>query len=222
MPTTIQQTITAYQFNELSDKAKDKVREMFYQEIDLSDVQDAFREEMQALGIYVEDIQYSIARGQGDGASWTGNVNIIPFLERLAPDNPMFTKGSMLVELIRDRWVSHVVSVSRNAFFYNHSGTMRIDNIEHFKDQDHDTHPAVRIRIGILQGASVHELFESIGGEDFLEEVGTAILKEAQAHANDLYKRLLADYEWYIGDEHIAECAEINEWLFDENGKLVN
>jgi hypothetical protein len=212
-------TETTYKFADLSDKSKDKVREWFSADVDLEYALDDFKEDMLALDITVEDIQYRGFYSQGDGASWTGSVAIIPFLERLAPDHPLFTKGVVLVELIREGWVDDKASISRASYFYNHSGTMGMDNIGYYIKNADD--PAT-IKGGILQGASVVELFESIGGEYFLEEVGTAILEDAKAHADKLYKDLESAYEWMLSDEHIAECAEFNEWLFDENGKLVD
>lgn len=217
MPTQIQQTITAYQFNELSDKAKDKVRDWFNTDVDLEYVLDNFKTDMRALDIHVEDIQYRLSYSQGDGASWTGTMAIIPFLERLAPDHPLFTKGVVLVELIREGWVDDKASISRASYFYNHSGTMGMDTIEDAVINSGDA----TMKGGILQGANVFELFESIGGEQMLEEVQEAILEEAKSHADDLYKRLQEAYEWEISDEHIAECAEINEWLFDEEGNIL-
>ena len=58
MPTQIQKTITAYQFNELSDKAKDKVRDWFSQDVDLDYGVDDFKTQMKALDILVDDVQY--------------------------------------------------------------------------------------------------------------------------------------------------------------------
>ena len=220
MPTQIQKTITAYQFNELSDKAKDKVRDWFSQNVDLDYVVDDFKTQMKALDILVDDVQYRGFNSQGDGASWTGTVDIIPFLERLAPDHTLFTKGVVLVELIREGWVAEFATVNRASYFYNHSGTMGMDNIGYYLEAEEEADR--KIKGGILQGANVRELFGSLGGEYFLEEVGTAILEDAKAQADKLYKDLESAYEWEISDEHIAECAEINEWLFDENGKIIN
>ena len=152
MPTTIQQTITAYQFNELSDQAKDKVREWFIADgtDHIEYVLDDFKKQMLALDIHVQDIQYSVAYRQGDGASWTGSIHLIPFLERLKPDHPLFTRGVVLAELTRDGWVAENAQVSRNGFWYNHSGTMSLDGLglSSFDESDKISH-------GIMQGASV-------------------------------------------------------------------
>ena len=218
MPTTIQQTITAYQFNELSDKAKDKVRDWFSQDVDLEYVIDDFKEDMKALDIHVEDIQYRLAYSQGDGASWTGSMELIPFLERLKPEHPLFTRGVVLAELTRDGWVAEKAQVSRNGFWYNHSGTMSLDGLGVSSFEGSDT-----ISHGIMQGASVSELFDvALGDSGSWDDVHEALLEEAKSHADGLYKKLLEAYEWEISDEHIAECAEINEWLFDENGVFIN
>lgn len=211
------ETKTEYKFDELSDKAKDKVRDWFNQDIDLSYVIDDFKERGNALGYRIDDVQYRISYSQGDGASWTGQVDIAAFAARVPVDDPNYAAYMVLTELMREGWVDSTVSISRSSYFYNHSGTMGIDGINdgnQFDDQS-------AIHEGILAGALIKDLFESVVTEDFLETVQEDILKEAQSFADDLYKALVEAYEWEISDEHIAECADINEWLFDEGGKML-
>ena len=215
MPTEI--TTLAYKFDELSDKAKEKVREWFSPDIDLSYVVDDFKEKAKALGYRVDDVQYRISHSQGDGASWTGQVQLMPLIERIPPTDPNFGAYMVLLELMRNNCVDDFCAITRSSYFYNHSGTMGVDEIHATGFYDEQT----AIHEGILQGANVLELFEQVVTEDFLDTVQETILKAAQSFADDLYKALVEAYEWEISDEHIAECADINEWLFDENGKIV-
>lgn len=217
MPTEI--TTLAYKFDELSDKAKDKVREWFNPDIDLSYVVDAFKEKGAELGYRVDDVQYRISHSQGDGASWTGLANIATFAARVPDSDPNYATYMVLTEMMREGWVDDHVTITRSSYFYNHSGTMGIEGVMTRATGFYDEQSA--ISDGILQGASVMELFENVVTEDFLDTVQVDILKEAQSLADDLYKALVEAYEWEISDEHIAECAEINEWLFDENGKII-
>jgi len=213
------ETETTYRFDELSDSAKNYVREWFDVDVDLDYMVDDFKESMLSLGVTVDDVQYSISCSQGDGASWTGTMQIIPFLERLTPAHPLFAKGVVLVELIREGWVEDVVGIVRNSYYYySHSGTMGVDGIRDFVVEE----DKVEMKGGILQGGNVFELFDSIGGEFLLNYLQEAMLEEAKMHADKLFPALQTEYEWARSDERIAECAEINDWLFDENGKLVN
>lgn len=217
MPTEI--TTIAYKFDELSDKAKEKVREWFSPDIDLSYVIDDFKVKGKALGYRVDDVQYRISYSQGDGASWTGLANIATFAARVPDSDPNYAAYMVLMEMMREGWVDDHATITRSSYFYNHSGTMGIDGVMTRATGFYDEQSA--ISDGILQGASVMELFENVMTEDFLEDVQVDILTEAKSLADDLYKDLVKAYEWEMSDEHIAECAEINEWLFDENGKII-
>jgi hypothetical protein len=212
------ETKTTYKFADLSDKAKDKVREMLAQDVDLDYVIDDFKGTGHALGYDIEDVQYRLSHSQGDGASWTGAVDIPAFAARVPDSDPNYAAYMVLIELMRDGWVDKKAAIMRSSYFYNHSGTMGVESIHAEGFYDRDT----TIYDGILQGANVLELFDNVVTEEFLDTVQVDILKEAQEFADKIYKALVVAYEWEIGDAHIAECAEINEWLFDENGKIIN
>lgn len=210
------ETQTTYKFDELSDKAKDKVRDWFCPDIDLSYVVDDFKEKGAELGFRLDDVQYRVSYSQGDGASWTGQVQLMPFIERIPPDDPDFGAYMVLLELMRNNCVDDFCAITRSSYFYNHSGTMGIDSVSSGTYDKGDV-----LSVGIMAGASIVDLFESVVTEDLLDKFHERVLREAQSLADDLYKALVEAYEWEISDEHIAECADINEWLFDENGKIV-
>jgi len=214
MPTEI--TTLAYKFDELSDKAKEKVREWFSPDIDLSYVVDDFKEKAKALGYRVDDVQYRISHSQGDGASWTGQVQLMPLIERIPPTDPNFGAYMVLLELMRNNCVDDFCAITRSSYFYNHSGTMGIDSVSSGTYNDDE-----ELTIGIMSGARINDLFEAVVTEDLLDKFHERVLREAQSFADDLHKALVEAYEWETSDEHIAECADINEWLFDENGKIV-
>jgi hypothetical protein len=39
--------------------------------------------------------------------------------------------------------------------------------------------------------------------------------------AYDVYKRLEVEYEYVTGEEHFADMADINGWMFTEKGELA-
>ena len=211
------ETQTTHKFNELDDRAKDKVREWFCQDIDLSYVIDDSKEKGAELGFRLDDVQYRISYSQGDGTSWTGMVDIPAFAARVPDSDPNYAAYMVLMELIREGWVDNTVAIVRSSYFYNHSGTMGVEGIRSngFYDEQSTIHE------GILQGASVMELFENVVDEYFIDAVQETILNAAKSFADDIHKALVEAYEWEMSDEHIAECADINEWLFDEEGKIL-
>jgi len=73
---------------------------------------------------------------------------------------------------------------------------------------------------GILAGASVYELYNSINGEYLLFELCELAFNHAKRYADEIYERLEADYDHYSSEEVFAETAEINEWDFDETGRM--
>jgi hypothetical protein len=39
--------------------------------------------------------------------------------------------------------------------------------------------------------------------------------------AYDVYKRLEVEYQYVTGEEHFADMADINGWMFTEKGELA-
>jgi hypothetical protein len=77
-------------------------------------------------GAFNNEIQFSGFSSQGDGASWTGYVDLADFIEyHNKPDAKDYTQYVVLRELIKDGWCEEKVNVNRHGFYYNHSGTMR-------------------------------------------------------------------------------------------------
>ena len=70
--------IEVYEYHELSDKAKDEVRISLIQNWEEPEhIIEYAKEEGVAHGFCIDDIRYSVGCGQGDGASWTGSINLI-------------------------------------------------------------------------------------------------------------------------------------------------
>lgn len=207
-------------FNELTDRAKEKVREHICQhhEVDYEYVIEDAKDQGRERGFAIDDVLWSGFWSQGDGASWTGAVHLGVFIDQcIKPDDPEITKYTILQELVRDEWVDEWVDINRRSFHYVHSGTMEAAGPDSYGERDEST-----IRRGILAGASVRQLYESIGGFDFIYYTAVpAALEAAKDYADEIYKRLEKEYEWYISDEHIEEMAEINEWQFDEDGSFL-
>lgn len=220
MPST--KEITVYTFNELDDRAKDKVRSWFTQDVDLSYVVDNAKERGAEKGFIVEDVQYSLSYSQGDGASWTGSVNALQFIEQhIPPDHRLFARCVILAELIREGWAAILIPIDRRSYMYSHSNTMATGDWHHVDPEDAEDGEPLRISKGILEGADARELALSIGFGYLSYEIQEEALAAAKKFADEIYKDLREAYEWEISDEHIAECAEINDWQFDADGQLV-
>lgn len=100
---------------------------------------------------------------------------------------------------------------------YSHSNTMHLGfwgrNVTVY-DEDNC------LERGIFAGVSVAHLLESLG-ESCFDDLANEALESARDYADDIYKKLRDEYEYMCSEEYIAELCDANEYLFDENGKLV-
>lgn len=229
MPET--KEITVYTFDELSDKAKEHAIEQYARHgMDWEwwdTVYDDAKEDGKEHGFDINDIRFSGFWSQGDGASWTGLVNISKFMEKhINADHPLFARAQVYAILIQDGWIDNVLEIRRSSYHYSHSHTMSVGEIDdgalasvvHHEPHDGEQHVEFDCP---LKGASVRELANGINAEDFARELMDAVLEKAKDYADDIYKELEKQYEWYVSEECVADTAEANEWRFDEKGDIV-
>jgi hypothetical protein len=211
MPTTIE--ITAYKFQELTDRAKQEVITRLAPDYQWWDhIYDHAKELGEAKGFRIDDINFSGFYSQGDGASWVGMVDTPKWIELNKADE---TFAQILLELIENGWVSKQVEIVNSNSRYSHSNTMNHRSWEIVAPL-----PASTIEEGIFKGAPVDELFTTIG-YGYLDSLLVDMLDDARSFADDIYKMLRDEYDWMCSEEYIAELCDANEYLFDENGKFV-
>ena len=176
-------------------------------------------EEGPERGFLIDEIKFTGFHSQGDGASWTGYVDLVDFIEyHNKPEAKDYAEHTVLVELIRDGWCEGCLTISRSGFYYNHSGTMRssgVDDRIHYAEDD-----SVMDR-GILEGANVKELAKSIDTDYLFNQLDEWVLDKAQSYANDIYKQLRDEYEAYTEEEYFKDLCDINGWRFDQRGILI-
>jgi hypothetical protein len=171
-----------------------------------------------ARGFNINEIQFSGFHSQGDGASWTGFVDLATFLAyHNTPDAADYTQYTMLAELIKDGWCEEKVNVNRHAFYYSHSGTMVTEGLD---DRIHYAEDDSVVDRGILEGANVKELANSINTDALFNDLDAWVLSRARAYADGIYKQLKEEYEAYTSEEYFIDLCDINGWRFDVNGYL--
>ena len=226
MPTEI--TITAYKFNELNDRAKEKAR-AWYMEHCVNDhewwdsVVSEAKQKGADKGFDIEDIRFSGFWSQGDGAHWTGRIDMVAFLaNNLDERSAWYAEDVILLALWEDRsqWIDRYVRVSNRSYRYSHSGGMCIDEYAN-NVLDLDADDDAVLGHGALAGASIYQLKESFDYEQRVNEWCDEALIQAKAYADDIYSQLEKEYEWYTTDEYIACLSDANEWLFNEKGELI-
>jgi hypothetical protein len=219
---------TEFSYRELSARAQQKAREWFCETLDYEWWEHSYEHAKQSgteRGFDIDDIRFSGFWSQGDGASWTGCVYIKQFLDyHLKEDNPDFGRYFVLQAIIAENndWVASYTNVNRYGFHYVHDNTMRLESIGYSNLEDLDADAEERLQEeGPLQRANIYQLFKGADIDHLIDALETWILEEAQAYARQIYKDLESEHEHLTSDEMLAENAEANGWMFDEDGVLI-
>lgn len=218
---------TEFIYEDLSPKAKEKALMWFSETLDHEWWDCTYanaKEDGKAKGFDIEDIRFSGFWSQGDGASWTGTVDIKQFLEHhLKEDNPDHHRYFVLQALLAEGndWVERHVTVSRYGFHYVHSQTMRLDGMYYGVDSlDEDSEERLQEE-GPLQRANIYQLWQGIDGSALLDDLCEWVIEEAREFADKIYADLEAEHEHLTSEESLIEGAYANGWRFDEDGRLV-
>ena len=210
---------TVYEYHELSDKAKDEVRCMLIQNWETDHIIDFVKADA-PKGFTIEDVRYSVTYSQGDGASWTGQINLIEFFEA-NPDHEFIGEEVIIIELMRNDWIDKSAEVNQNSFHYVDSSTMRLSDVVDYAESAEEDSNNPLLSVGILENANVKELFDSFHWAKRLDLMIERALQATKDYADGIYGQLKEDYEWQISDENIEENIYINGWRFDINGKII-
>ena len=177
--------------------------------------------ELEAKGMFVDQIHYSGFYSQGDGASWTGRINLDDFIQHhVKPDHPDAGRYMALLALMQEEWISVRALIYTTSFMYVHSGGMRLEGVDVMADIDADDNDSVFTQ-GIFQGAGINDVARAIGVEGLVNDLEEWVLKEAKSLADEIYIALRDEYEHYTSEETFNELIYINGWRFDSKGNLL-
>lgn len=185
------ESINIYQFDELSESAKEKARDWWrsVDDRDVSHVLDNFKTEMEKLGVEVSKFTYSVSYSQGDGAGFDYEVNLPKWLDATAKEKEHAT----IRRLLKNEKINVIV---RGTQGYNHF------NRTH--------HNCVEVYYGI---------YVSARGSAILDEFDKYLIKWISDKADDLYQCLSDELEYLHSDEYVDECIRANDYDFDEFGR---
>lgn len=207
MPKTLE--IQAYTFQELTPQARQEVITRLAPEDNWWEhIYEDAKEQGKELGFQIEVIYFSGFYSQGDGASWSGAVDVITWLEKNKKDDP---KAQILIELVEDGWINKRLCISTN-WRYSHAGSMTYDDFEMVEPMENSV-----VSRGILKDAPVEGLIEAT--RDMLEALPEDILESAKDYAWEIFKNLRNEYEYLCSEECITELCDANEYLFSKDGK---
>lgn len=193
--------VMVYSYKELDQKAKLKVREWFknngnYPEDDwYTAIIEDQTERLEELGYEDIDICFSGFYSQGDGASFTGKVNLEKWIEKNQPDSNLLpiVKNSML-------WLDDNRIVRDRHHGYYHEKTTTVHTSFSYSTEF----------TGVVEDALLKQI-------DSLDE---DILKQHREINRKIYSQLEKEYDRLHSDEVVEELIIENKYQFLEDGRL--
>ncbi len=206
-------TTTVYQFDELSDRAKEKARDWWRecenQDFDTSFMYDDFGQVAKILGVtfdtrpvklmgggtrYEPKIWWSGFSSQGDGACFEGSYEYAKGcakeIRSYAPqDQKLHAIADGLAQLQRENGYRVTAKVSHSSSHYYHKYTMDVNVYK--------------------------------GDNDASDELAETVKELMQDFAEWIYRSLEKEYEYRMSDEQVDESITANQYEFDEDGSIV-
>lgn len=219
-------TATEYEFDELSDEAKERARDWYRGVIEVEDYAEYVIEDAaqcaELMGITIDTREVKLMGGktrqepvvywsgfssQGDGACFEGRwaaYNVKPGkLKEHAPQDEKLHKIAEVFEHIARAYPSAGFSVRHSGHYYHkHSTTFDCEAGE----------PTDELTAAVVAALLGHHLNRS---DNFVEE---ELIEAARDFMQWIYDRLEAEYEYQSSDEQVDETIRANEYTFTEDG----
>jgi hypothetical protein len=220
----VEEISTTYTYQQLTDEAKEKVKQWWCEhgiwDDWYDDTYERFKEEGYALGFVIDKMSFTGFYSQGDGACWEGQIDVATWLKTHTEDS-----------IARDAWCALIAEDFCNKHFsihfrghYSHSNTMTCvgwDWVDAHGEEDY----LYLTKPSIFQGMHYKELHNLIRSTDFPytdpNDIEQAGFESAKDYADELYKQLREEYEYLTSEESLIESCEANDWQFNEEGEMV-
>jgi len=213
----VEKTIKLYSFKELNDDTQENIISNYLQDLPgwwSDDVEERIRNEAQSLGIEDFDFSWSGFWSQGDGLSFTGNVEFKNWFyiltERLTPEEFIKLCGKMPHELVQRQEKNRILwgkcLIERTSHMYCHENTVSVSEPDSTLGWDE--------RRGLPSD------------NDIMIRFGKAAQKCLNEWKNEMCNKWYADlqeaYEAHIERDNIIENIMGHDLLFTHNGKIVD
>ena len=222
---------TTYTYQQLNPTAQEKVKEWWYEHglwhKWYDDTYERFKEDGYDLGFLVGTMNFTGFHSQGDGACWSGQIDVVDWLRTHIEDS---IAREAWIQLINEGWTSKLIPIGCSSNHYSHSGTMSVSYWEDMvgdPDSIKDLEPDHQLmhQPSIFKGMNALDLLNIITSSDFefknMADIAEAIEQSARDYADELYKRLREEYEYLTSEESLIESCDANDWQFNEEGEMV-
>lgn len=202
-----QKIINVYPFEELGKYAQERVLEKFRyinveDEVWYEPIIEYYKKQLEQHGFTDIEISFTGFYSQGDGASFTGKIDLVKWLT-LNQLTEKYTKAYQYVQSV-DRYRTDIFEIKRIDNYYHHEKTCRLD-LDTFEPCDYN-------------GEYTPEEDGAINKE--LEEIQPIIETERLEWCKKIYKSLRDTYESLTEDSALKEMFDANNFLFTEYGEL--
>jgi len=208
-------TIKGYEFAELNEGARDRVRQWHIEGIDWewwNYLYAEFVEKCEAFGIEIgindkhnnngytvsksPEIYFSGFYSQGDGLAFNAHINALEYLQKTKKTKKFW----QLYSNLKNGNVESHVSIEHVGRYYSMN---KSEDLYIYSDKITDNDDL---------SLAIYNMADALSEE---------ILDHCRDLASDLYRDLENEYEGMLTDEYIADECEANEYLFDEYGRLI-
>jgi hypothetical protein len=193
-------TINIYQFNELTEEAKENAIEKYREnnEGDFDFFEDTMKDLLEHHTPFKDlKMSYSLSYSQGDGVSFKGALSLEEILEA-----DLITKAEYkYLEKQMDEGRSLEISIEKHDSRYSHEYTMYGQIIFETYPEDH------------------YKTVEKL--QSLEERIEENLTEYAREKAREIEKIGYEEIEYINSDEYIIEQIEHNEYEYDEDGDQI-
>lgn len=221
---TIEETFT---YQQLTDEAKEKVKAWWYEHglwhKWYEDSYEMFTEKGYDLGFIIGRINFTGFYSQGDGACWSGQIDIVQWLKTHTSDS---IAREAWCQLIQEGFTEKHMPIGFSGR-YSHSGTMSIGYWEGALGGGYELdEEGCRMTFdSIFKGMYYTDLVDIITSSDFefksMTDIAEAIEQSARDYADEIYKQLREEYDYLTSEENLIQSCEANDWQFNNEGEMV-
>lgn len=181
-----------YEFDELSDEAKEKARAWYRESAFGYDWYDSVYEDAKTcgalIGIDIEKIYFSGFSSQGDGACFEGEYRYkkgaLKAIKEHAPKDTELHNIAMELQKEQRKYFYSLVAHTKQRGHYHHSGCMHVDTQDQYGEIDLD-----------------------------------GIKDQLRYFADWIYSQLEKEYDFLNSDAEVDESIIANEYEFTEEGE---
>jgi hypothetical protein len=216
MSRVVTQKITLYDMNDVMNNTDLKVKvlqqnaEINFDSAWYESVYEGLKESFEQYGYGDIKINFSGFNSQGDGASFTGTIDALKWLDKISSE-----KGH---EEVYKKYV-RLHKLMKSGLIYDYIGTIKRDRNTHYV---HWNTTSIYFRFGCNHSPNKapNHFYNNI--HDLLEKLGDDIHNHHNMLNKNAYTQLEKYYDDLISEESVLATLKANEYEFSEDGKIIN